>query len=216
MSDTPVGRWAPVKARWQWCLDHWWVFVLLAQIVLFFPPTAIQDLPAALRAGAGHGITGTFRLDYYHSGKSAGFWRGEFRSDDGRTVLHDIDLDGLDGHAPKGSSVPAFVITTRHSFWGRTAYTGANANYLWQPIGATVFWTALAAAWPVRLHVLRRRRRPVPPPPPATAHLPPADTGNVRAISLRLRQQTLGNQGGSAAGEAPPSRPPTAAGQVGE
>jgi hypothetical protein len=165
--------------------DRVLVGLALGVLCLICSPTEVRDLPAALRAAAGHGIAGTFRLDTYKTGKT-GYWWGEFRSQDDRTVIPLTRLDGMPGGLAKGTEVPAFIVTTRNSIWGSpTAYTGKNVNYLWLPLLATLYWSGLIVAALVWARIAVRRRRPAPPPP--QAHLPPPDPGNVRAISLWLR-----------------------------
>jgi hypothetical protein len=168
------------------------IAAILGVFGLICLPTRIQDLAPALRAKFSHGITGTFRLDEYRSGKT-GYWHGEFRSHDGRVVIRSTKLDGLPGSTPAGSNVPAFIVTTRHTFWGPpTAYTGKNSNYLWLPVLATLYWSSLIVAGTIWIRiVLRRRRLKRFPPPPPRAHLPPPDPGNVRAIGMRLRRPRI-------------------------
>jgi hypothetical protein len=163
---------------------------ILGVLGLICLPTRIQDLAPALRAEFSHGITGTFRLDEYRSGKT-GYWYGAFRSHDGRVVIRSTKLDGLPASAPAGSNVPAFIVTTRHTFWGPpTAYTGKNSNYLWLPVLTTLYWGGLIVAGTMGIRVVLRRRRLKRSPPPAPqVHLPPPDPGNVRAIGMWLRRQ---------------------------
>jgi hypothetical protein len=165
-----------------------YVALVLVLLCLICSPTEVRDLPAALRAAAGHGIAGPFRLDTYNKSGKSGYWWGGFRSKDGRTVLPLTRLDGMPSGTPKGTEVPAFIVTTRHSIWGSpTAYTGKNMTYLWLPLVSTLYWSGLIVAAVVWVRNAVRRRRPAPPPP--QAHLPPPDPGNVRALGMWLRRR---------------------------
>src|SRR4051794_12774930 len=94
-----------VDAGWTWLRRHAVVLLIPVAVAVLCPPTRIPDLVPALRAAAGGtAVSGTFRLDSYHSSK-AGRWWGEFRSDDGRTVIESTDLDGVDAHEPRGTGV---------------------------------------------------------------------------------------------------------------
>jgi hypothetical protein len=124
-------------------------------LILFWPGYMLGLVPA-VRAAFGAGTPGVVHLTEVHHGKGASAV-GDFRSDDGRTVLRNRSIEIHGNRDQVGDTLRArYLPTPRSAPWNRPADVyRISRSYEWAyPAIVTISWVALLV-WSVRR--LRKR-----------------------------------------------------------